>query len=116
MREHAYFTYIVSSKSRTLYIGVTSNLEQRIIQHKQQTYPGFTALYNCTHLVWFEGFTDVSAASQREKELKEWSCAEKVALIEFSNPTWEDLSESWYPKVGKRALRKAEPALRLSRR
>ena len=107
MSEAAYFTYIVSSRSRTLYIGVTSDLRQRIFEHKEMTYPGFTALYNCNRLVWLEAFTNVSAATQRETELKEWSSAEKVALIESANPTWEDLSESWYPQlVEKRSLRK----------
>ena len=107
MPEFAYFTYIVSSRSRTLYIGVTDDLKQRIFDHKENTYPGFTALYNCNRLVWFERFAEASAAIQREKELRDWNCAQKVALIEFTNPAWEDLSESWYPElVEKRAQRK----------
>jgi putative endonuclease len=113
MREHAYFTYIVSSKSRTLYIGVTSDLLRRVFQHKQKSHPGFTARYNCNRLVWCEQFSEVSAAIQREKELKGWIRAKKVALVETANPTWEDLSESWYPQVVREpASRKADPSLR----
>ena len=70
MREHIYFTYIVASKSRTLYVGVTSDLRRRVFQHKQKTYGGFTARYNCNRLVWFECCAEVSFAIQREKELK----------------------------------------------
>jgi putative endonuclease len=99
MREHVYFAYIVASKSRTLCVGVTSDLLRRVFQHKQKTHSGFTARYNCNRLVWFGRFTEVSAAIQREKELKGWIRDKKVALVEAANPTWEDLSESWYPSV-----------------
>jgi putative endonuclease len=117
MSEVGYFTYIVSSRSRTLYVGVTSDLKQRIFQHKEMTYPGFTALYNCNRLVWFEQFSELSAANQREEELKGWIRARKVALIEGGNPTWEDLSSTWYPAlVEKRVLRNAYPSARLPRR
>ena len=96
MREHFYFTYIVASKSRTLYVGVTSDLALRIFQHKQKVHPGFSARYNCNRLVWFQRFTDVSEAIHREKELKGWRRDKKVSLIQAANPTWEDLSEPWY--------------------
>ena len=94
-----YATYIVASKSRTIYIGVTSNLLQRIFQHKQKTFPGFTAKYNCTRLVWFERYSTMKDALYREKELKGWLRAKKLALISEKNPTWEDLSEPWYPHL-----------------
>ena len=97
MRENCYFTYIVASKSRTLYVGMTSDLLKRIFQHKQKTYKGFSATYNCNRLVWFEQFADVSDAIQREKQLKGWTRAKKIALIQSTNPTWEDLSKDWYP-------------------
>ena len=94
-----YFTYMVASKSRTLYIGVTGNLTQRILQHKQKKSKGFTAQYNCDRLVWFERFTGAGDAIRREKELKGWTRARKIALVVEQNPTWEDLSEPWYPHL-----------------
>jgi putative endonuclease len=99
MHETFYYTYIVASKSRTLYIGMTGDLHKRIFQHKQKTYEGFSAKYNCNRLVWFERFLDVRNAIHREKELKGWLRARKVSLIESVNPTWEDLSEKWYPHL-----------------
>jgi putative endonuclease len=90
-----YYTYIVASRSRTLYIGVTSNLEQRIWQHKNKAHEGFSATYNCNRLVWFEQYSNVSTAIAREKELKGWLRVRKVELIEKENPSWSDLSENW---------------------
>jgi putative endonuclease len=87
---------MVASRSRTLYIGVTSNLRLRVYQHKQKTHKGFTASYNCDRLVWFERFMSPESAIKREKQLKGWLRAKKVALIVESNPTWEDLSAPWY--------------------
>ena len=96
MHEGNYFTYIVASRSRTLYIGITRDLEKRVFDHKRKLYEGFTATYNCTRLVWFEGFADPRAAIRREKQLKGWTRAKKIALITKMNPTWLDLSETWY--------------------
>jgi putative endonuclease len=90
-----YYTYIVASRSHTLYIGVTSNIEQRIWQHKNRTHQGFSATYNCNRLVWFETYTSAITAITREKELKGWRRARKIELIERANPTWTDLSENW---------------------
>jgi putative endonuclease len=113
MHERFYFTYIVASRSRTLYVGVTSDLHRRVFQHKQKTHPGFTARYNCNRLVWFETFSEVNAAIQREKEIKGWTRARKIALIEAGNQTWEDLSEHWYPQLATpQVFRKADPSLR----
>ncbi|MDE3186574.1 MAG: GIY-YIG nuclease family protein [Acidobacteriota bacterium] len=86
----------MASKSRTLYVGVTSDIVKRSFQHKQKTHDGFSARYNCNRLVWFQRFIDVSEAIQREKELKGWTRDKKVVLIQSKNPTWEDLSESWH--------------------
>ena len=99
MREQAYFTYIVASKSRTLYIGVTSDLRHRIFEHKTKVHEGFTSRYNCNRLVLFEQFNDVNVAIDREKELKGWLRSRKIALIQSVNPTWEDLSADWYPHL-----------------
>jgi putative endonuclease len=99
MHDRFYFTYIIGSRSRTLYVGVTGDLHRRVFQHKQKTHSGFTARYNCNRLVWFESFSEVGAAIQREKEIKGWIRAKKIALIETENPTWEDLSEQRYPHL-----------------
>jgi len=109
MDERVYFTYIVASRSHTLYIGMTGNLLKRVFEHKQRIHEGFSATYNCNRLVWFERFTDPSCAIDREKQLKGWIRAKKIALIEKGNPTWNDLSDGWYmvdPTVGNRG----EPA------
>ena len=95
MPPHFYYTYIVASRSRTLYIGMTGNLEQRIWQHKNKEYEGFSAAYNCVRLVWFERYATPATAIAREKQLKGWIRAKKIALIETSNPTWFDLSGDW---------------------
>jgi putative endonuclease len=88
-----YFVYILASKSRTLYVGVTNDLERRVAEHRSKLVPGFTRRYNITRLVYFEKTTDVHSALAREKEIKGWTRAKKVALIERANPTWEDLSQ-----------------------
>jgi putative endonuclease len=99
MDERTYFTYIVASRSHTLYIGVTADLRMRVYQHKQKLNPeGFAARFNCNRLVWFERFTSPTTAIKREKQLKGWTRAKKIALIEETNPTWNDLSDGCYPK------------------
>jgi len=85
----------MASKSRTLYTGVTRDLERRVYDHKHKVVPGFTNRYKITRLVYFEETGDVYAALQREKEIKGWLRAKKVAMIEAMNPTWEDLSADW---------------------
>jgi putative endonuclease len=96
MDDRVYFAYIVASRSHTLYIGVTGNLHKRVFQHKNKAFPGFSALYNCNRLVWFERYSDPRNAIAREKQLKGWVRRKKIALIEKANPTWDDLSEGWY--------------------
>jgi putative endonuclease len=85
-----YWVYILSSFARTIYVGVTNDLEQRIQQHKSKQVPGFTARYNVTRLVHSEVFSDVRDAIAREKQIKSWSRARKNALIEEHNPGWDD--------------------------
>ena len=96
MGERSYFVYMVASKSRVLYIGMTNNLERRIFEHKNNLIEGFTSDYRCHRLVYYESYHDVLNAIEREKQLKRWSRAKKVWLIERSNPTWEDLAAEWY--------------------
>ena len=99
MRE--YYVYIMSNQSRKLYTGVTSNLEQRVLQHKKKLVESFTKRYNLTQLVWYETFTDVNQAIEAEKRIKGWTRAKKMALIEAENEHWEDLSQDWYPVDGR---------------
>lgn len=87
-----YYVYIMTNSSRTLYVGVTNDLERRVQQHKLKQIPGFTAKYNITQLVYYEETADVLAAIAREKTIKGWLRAKKIALIESINPKWLDLS------------------------
>jgi len=96
VRNSGYFIYILSSRSRVLYVGVTSNLEQRVWQHKNHAIRGFTAQYNVDRLVHFEECNDIGEAIAREKQIKGWRRNKKVELIESTNPNWMDLSEDWY--------------------
>ena len=82
----------MTNKSRTLYTGVTNDLERRVYEHKQKLVPGFTAKYNITRLVYFEVTQDIQAAIAREKQIKGWLRSKKIALIESVNPGWKDLS------------------------
>ena len=83
--------YILSSHNRRLYIGVTSNLEGRISEHKEGRIAGFTKTYKINHLVYYEDYPDMLSAIAREKQLKGWSRAKKIRLILEMNPGWEDL-------------------------
>ena len=93
--EKIYFVYLLASKSRRLYVGVTSNLERRLYEHKHKLVDGFTKSYNIDRLVFFESTSDVRVAIEREKEIKKWRREKKIALIEAMNPIWNDLSEAW---------------------
>jgi putative endonuclease len=97
--------YIVASGFHgTIYTGVTSNLLQRAYQHREGTLGGFTKLYGCKRLVWFEMHGSMDSAISREKQLKNWRREWKVALIEEANPAWRDLAEDlgFEPLVGKK--------------
>jgi putative endonuclease len=86
--------YILASKRNgTLYIGVTSNLRQRIWEHKNGVVEGFTKTYRVHTLVYFEMHENMTAAIMREKQLKKWNRAWKLQLIERHNPQWRDLWE-----------------------
>ena len=91
-----FHVYIFASKSRVLYVGVTSDLMARLHQHRTHVVPGFTTRYRVTRLVHFEQTDDANAALVREKQIKEWRRSKKVALIEANNPTWEDLAAGWF--------------------
>lgn len=93
-----YCVYILTNKRFTaLYTGVTSNLEQRIYEHKTKFYPkSFTAKYKCERLVYYEEFSDVEVAIKREKQIKKYKRTLKADMINQMNPEWQDLSEGWY--------------------
>lgn len=90
------YVYMLASASRTLYAGVTSDLERRVWQHKAHVHDGFTKRYKVTKLVWFAEFARIDDAIVFEKALKGKSRAKKVALIEAPNPRWNDLAWNWY--------------------
>ena len=89
------YVYILSNRVRTLYIGVTRDLERRLYEHKCKLVDGFTKKYNVTWLVYYESTDNPEAAIAREKELKGWRRAKKIKLIESLNPQWRDLSLEW---------------------
>ncbi|ANM03201.1 excinuclease ABC subunit C domain-containing protein [Rhizobium phaseoli] len=86
------YVYIVTNqKNGTLYIGVTSDLERRIYEHREGLTPGFAWKYGCTRLVWYEEHWDIGSAIQREKSLKRWNRQWKIDLVAAMNPEWDDL-------------------------
>jgi putative endonuclease len=90
------YVYILSNGFKRLYIGVTTELQERVTEHKQKKHPrSHTAKYNITRLVYFERFSMISAAIVREKQLKGWLRIRKLELVISTNPTWRDLSEDW---------------------
>ena len=101
-----FYVYILSSKSRVLYTGITDNLYRRTWEHKNDVNPGFTRDYRVHRLVYYETFKYVNNAIAREKAIKGWLRRKKIALIEGENPTWEVLSASWFD--GKQVLRFAQ--------
>ena len=93
-----YFVYILASKKHgTLYVGVTSNLQKRVWEHKQNMVEGFTKKYSVHSLVYFESHIDVYNAIEREKNIKKWNRKWKIELIEKNNPQWNDLSLLGFP-------------------
>ena len=91
-----YYVYIMANEGRTIYVGVTNNLERRVYQHKNKLVEGFTSRYGLTKLVYYAATNDVIAAIAREKQIKGWARTKKVSLIEETNPEWDDLSLNWY--------------------
>lgn len=86
--------YILTNKKNgTLYTGVTSALPQRIWKHKNKTFAGFSAKYNCTNLVYYKVFDEMEYAIRREKQIKAGSRQKKIELIEGINPEWRDMYE-----------------------
>lgn len=95
-KEHNYYVYIMTNKSKTLYTGMTNDLLRRVYEHKHKLVEGFTKKYNITKLVFFDQTSDVNEAIALEKKIKGWTRAKKIALIESQNQNWLDLSQDWY--------------------
>ena len=88
----AYHVYLLASRKHgTLYVGVTNNLARRVHEHRTAASPGFTSTYGVTRLVWYESYTYILEAIDREKALKKWRRDWKIRLIEDFNPDWSDL-------------------------
>ncbi|UOE50691.1 GIY-YIG nuclease family protein [Mucilaginibacter sp. SMC90] len=97
MKLHQYYVYIITNQANTvLYVGVTNDIKNRISEHKLKIFKGFTAMYNCNKLVYFEDFQWIQDAIAREKQLKAGSRQKKIDLIIADNPMWNDLSDGWY--------------------
>jgi putative endonuclease len=90
----AYYVYIMASRSKVLYTGVTNDLLRRVAEHKGGLVPGFTSRYRVDRLVYFECTPNVASAVARERQIKAWRREKKVALIEANNAEWADLSVS----------------------
>src|SRR3984893_3476567 len=93
---HFYYIYIMTNRSKTLYTGVTGDLEKRVFEHKQGIKGEFAARYKIDRLVYLERFGDIRTAIAREKQIKGWLRSKKIALIVSMNPEWKDLSEGWF--------------------
>ncbi len=89
------YVYILTNKSKTLYIGVTNDLARRLFEHRHKIVDGFSSKYNLNVLVYFETHATIGEAIAREKSLKGWTRAKKVKLIESVNLEWKDLSAEW---------------------
>ena len=92
--DRTFHVYILAGDSGVLYTGMTNNLMRRIWEHKQRKIPGFTKKYNITKLVWHEAHGRAASAIAREKQIKGWSRAKKLTLVDTMNPHWKDLTET----------------------
>jgi len=107
--DRTFYVYILASRSRNLYTGVTNSLERRLVEHREGLVPGHTSKYNIFRLVHFEVFTDIRYAIAREKEIKGWRREKKLWLIEHRNPLWEDLTAEWFASRQQLEAKRAAP-------
>ena len=98
-RDNRYYVYVMASRSLNLYTGVTNSIYQRALQHKSGEIDGFTKKYNINRLVYYEMFEHIGNAIAREKQVKAWTRAKRLALVKSINPTWQDLAEDWGGKA-----------------
>jgi len=109
----SFWCYIMSNKSRRLYVGFTDDLAVRVAQHKEKLFSGsFTAKYVFDMLVFYEYFPSAISAKMREKEIKGWRREKKLKLILAANPDWADLSLEWQENPGWSLVPEAGPRLR----
>ena len=91
-----YYVYLLTNwNDKVMYVGVTSNLERRLYEHKNKLVKGFTEKYNIHKLVYYEETPDIKVALSREKEIKKWRREKKNSLVIAVNPEWKDLSVEW---------------------
>ena len=100
-----FYGYILASRSRQIYVGVTGDLLRRLLEHRTTSY-GFSAQYRTNRLVYFESTRNARAAIEREKQIKGWRRLRKIQLIESINPAWDDLADGWFDTG------RADPSLR----
>lgn len=109
LAKRLHFVYIMSSKAKVLYVGMTNNLARRVYEHKNKINIEFTARYNVNRLVYFEETEDEIKAMKREKQIKGWLRKKKIKLIETTNPNWDDLSTPWMDSIlGKPEIAESE--------
>jgi len=109
-REPCYYVYILASMSLNLHTGIINNLYRRALEHKRGEVKGFTKRYRINRLVYYEVFKYVGNAIRREKQIKSWTRAKRLALIQSTNPTWQDLAEDWGKPVKLQIPRSTTPA------
>ena len=109
---HCYYVYILTNRSKILYIGVTGNLRRRVWQHKRGWGSEFCRHYKIDRLVYYESFDDVIKALNREKQLKGLQRIKKIQLVVSMNPTWRDLSAEWYDRHAYQPAEYIDPSLR----
>jgi putative endonuclease len=97
--ERRCYVYIMASRSLNLYTGVTDNIFRRSLEHKSGKIEGFTKKYHINRLVYYETFKYIGNAIAREKQIKAWTRAKRLALIKTLNPTWQDLAEGWGERI-----------------
>ncbi len=105
---YSYFVYVLASKTRVLYVGVTGSLERRTIEHKTKALEGFSSRYNVQRLVYIEEYSDIQEAIKRERQIKGWRREKKVALIESINPGWKDRAQEWFADLQEAERKLAE--------
>jgi putative endonuclease len=100
LNRKVFYTYILTNRWQTvLYVGMTNNLERRTFEHKNKLIDGFAKKYNADRLVYYEPTNDVRVAIAREKQIKSWSRAKKITLIEAMNAEWIDLASEWFSEL-----------------
>ena len=108
--DKAYYVYLLTNRNnRVIYVGVTSDLERRVYEHKNKLHEGFTQKYNVNKLVYYESSCDVMAAIEREKQIKKWRREKKNQLVMQMNPNWDDLSLGWGIDFSLRSKDKCTP-------